>query len=72
MWEKSKIVKTINGKNKTVVDLMHLEQNISAENVIAKDIVLRGVDNGIVAQGNTARNLEMFKRFSYYTRYSQT
>ena len=34
LWEKSKIIKTINGKQKTVVDLMHLEQNISSENII--------------------------------------
>lgn len=64
LWEKSKIIKTINGKQKTVVDLMHLEQNISSENIIAREIDSRGLDEqATILQGNTAVNLEMIKAF---------
>jgi len=64
LWEKSQVIRKINGKEKRFVDLLHLEKNISSENVIAREVHYAGVGEDIpVGLGNTENNIDMIKKF---------
>ena len=64
LWEKSKTTMTVNGKKTTVVDLLHLEKNISTQNVIADVVTYAGIGEDIpVGLGATANNIDFIKKY---------